>query len=69
LWFNRHIEPPSWLIGDTVMAAGAGGVLFQSSLLTGGANLVLFPKAYANPDSVAVYDPNQSLPKNQDSWA
>jgi RES domain-containing protein len=68
LWFNQHIEPPSWLIGDTVIAAGASGVLFHSSLLTGGTNLVLFPKTYANSDSITVYDPDHSLPKNQDSW-
>lgn len=68
LWFNQHIEPPSWLIGDTIMAAGASGVLFQSSLLKGGINLVLFPKTYTSSDSVVVYDPDRSLPKNQDSW-
>jgi RES domain-containing protein len=68
LWFNQHIEPPSWLIGDTVIAAGASGVLFHSSLLTGGTNLVLFPKTYDNSDSITVYDPDHSLPKNQDSW-
>jgi RES domain-containing protein len=68
LWFNRHIEPPSWLIGETVMAAEASGVLFQSNVLSGGTNLVLFPKAYSDSDSVTVYDPNHNLPKNQDSW-
>lgn len=68
LWFNRHIEPPSWPIGETVMAAGASGVLFHSNVLSGGTNLVLFPKAYSDSDSVDVYDLNHNLPKNQDSW-
>ena len=33
LWFNQHIEPPSWLIGDTVMAAGASRCAFSIKLI------------------------------------
>jgi RES domain-containing protein len=68
LWFNQHIEPPSWLIGDTIMSEGAKGVIFHSSLEPSGTNLVLYPKSYTDLDSIEVYDPNQSLPKNQASW-
>jgi RES domain-containing protein len=68
LWFNQHIEPPSWLIGDAVITAGAKGVIFHSSLEPNGTNLVLYPKSFSDLDSIEVYDPNQSLPKNQDSW-
>lgn len=32
LWFNQRIEPPSWVIGDEVIAAGAKGILFRSCL-------------------------------------
>ncbi len=43
LWFNQRVEPPSWLIGDEVIAAGAKGILFQSRLNVGGTNLTLYP--------------------------
>ena len=69
LWFNQRIEPPSWVIGDAVAAAGAKGILFPSQLSDGGTNLVLYPEALADTDSIVVYDPGQALPKNQDSWA
>lgn len=68
LWFNQRIEPPSWVIGDAVVAGGAKGILFPSQLSDGGTNLVLYPEALADTDSIVVYDPGQALPKNQDSW-
>lgn len=68
LWFNQHIEPPSWVIGDEVIAAGAKGILFPSRL-SGGSNLVLYPETFLATDSLTVFDPGQALPKNQDSWA
>ena len=67
-WFNRHLEPPSWLIADAVIAAGYKGILFKSSLYPSGTNLVLYPRNLMAADTVTVYDPNHSLPKNQDSW-
>jgi RES domain-containing protein len=68
LWFNQGVEPPSWVLGDESRAAGAKGVLFPSKLATGGANLVVFTEQLAANDVLQVYDPAQSLPKNQDSW-
>ncbi len=67
LHFNEGVEPPSWVNGDMVLAAGAKGILFKS-VLNGGTNLVLYTDAMADTDSIVVYDPNHALPKNQDSW-
>lgn len=69
LWFNQHIEPPSWVMGDEVIAAGAKGILFQSHISAAGVNLVVFPDTFIATDSLAVFDPGRALPKNQDSWA
>lgn len=65
--FNEGIEPPTWVIGDQVLAAGGKGILFRS-VITGGTNLALFTDALASTDSITVHDPNHALPKNQDSW-
>jgi len=65
--FNQGIEPPSWVIGDQVLAAGARGILFDSAL-TGGANLVVYTDALTDTNTVTVYDPNKDLPKDQSSW-
>lgn len=69
LWFNQRIEPPSWVIGDEVLAAGAKGILFPSRRPGGGINLVLYPQAFTALDRIEVFDPHHALPKNQDSWA
>jgi hypothetical protein len=49
-----------------VLASGAKGILFNS-ILTRGTNLVLYNDALTPTDSLAVRDPNQALPRNQDS--
>jgi RES domain-containing protein len=67
LYFNDAIEPPSWVIGDQVLASGAKGILFASSI-TGGTNLVLYSQALTAQDTLQAYDPHGALPKNQDSW-
>lgn len=67
LYFNEGIEPPTWIIGDMVLAAGGKGIMF-TSVITGGTNLVLYNDALADSDSIAVHDPNHALPKNQNSW-
>ncbi|MGS0743425.1 RES family NAD+ phosphorylase [Glaciimonas sp. GG7] len=67
LYFNEGIEPPTWVIGDQVLAAGGKGIMFQS-VITGGTNLVLYNDALGASDSIIAYDPNQALPKNQTSW-
>ncbi len=66
-YFNQGLEPPSWVIGDLVIAAGAKGILFNS-VITRGANLVIYTDVLTGADAVNVYDPNNDLPKNQSSW-
>ncbi len=68
LWFNQRVEPPSWVLGDEVLSAGAKGILFASKLAPGGTNLVVFTDALSSEDLLQVYDPTGALPKNQDSW-
>ncbi len=68
LWFNQHVEPPSWVLGDEAMAAGAKGVSFASTLAPAGTNLVVFNDMLGADDRLEVYDPAGALPKNQDSW-
>lgn len=67
MMFNQGISPPSWVIGDQALAAGAKGILFNSTL-TGGANLVIYTDALSGADTIQVYDPDNILPKNQMSW-
>jgi RES domain-containing protein len=67
MYFNEEIEPPSWVIGDQVLAAGAKGIIFRS-ILSGGTNLVLFTDALAADDKLIAHDPCHALPRNQDSW-
>jgi RES domain-containing protein len=67
LWFNDHIEPPSWVLGDEVFAADAKGVLFPSTRRTAGTNLVLYTDNLAVGE-VVPYDPSGALPGNQASW-
>lgn len=65
--FNEAIEPPSWIIGDRVLAAGGKGILFKS-IVTGGMNMVVYTDFLLASDVIAVHDPHHVLPKNQDSW-
>jgi RES domain-containing protein len=67
LHFNQDIEPQSWIMGDQVLAAGVKGILFNSAI-TGDANLVIYTDALTGTDSINAYDPNNALPKNQQSW-
>lgn len=69
LWFNQQLEPPSWVLGDEAIAAGAKGILFASLARPGGTNLVLYTERLGPGDGVTVYDPAQLLPKNQQSWS
>ena len=68
LWFDKRIEPPSWVLGDIAIAAGAKGVLFSSRLPAGGVNLVVYSDQLASNDILKPYDPATLLPKNADSW-
>jgi len=67
LWFSDKIQPPSWVLGDEVVAAGAKGLLFPSTRRPGGTNLVLY-NDNLGPGDVVAYDPAGALPKNQASW-
>ena len=68
LWFNQRVEPPSWVLADEALAAGAKGILFASKLAPGGLNLVVYTEMLAADDTLQLYDPTGALPKNQDSW-
>lgn len=68
LWFDKRIEPPSWKIGDLVMASGAKGILFKSMLQPSGTNLVLFNRTLSGNDVLRVHDPLGALPKTTASW-
>lgn len=68
LWFDRRVEPPSWVLGDEAITAGAKGIAFSSIVAPGGTNLVLFVDTLDSSDTLTVFDPGSALPKNQDSW-
>jgi RES domain-containing protein len=61
LVFNDGIEPPSWVLGDQVLATGAKDILFKS-IITGGTNVVLYNDALTGSDIIDAYDPNHVLP-------
>jgi RES domain-containing protein len=67
-WFGERTEPPSWVLGDEAVAAGAKGILFRSSLTASGVNLALYVDQLDGKDVIEVIDPSGLLPKNQDSW-
>jgi len=66
--FELHIEPPTWVLSDMVLAEDRRGIIFPSMLNSGGVNVVVYPGLLDNDNWVRVLDPNQQLPKNQDSW-
>ncbi|SDR55184.1 RES domain-containing protein [Paraburkholderia fungorum] len=67
-WFNQRIEPPSWIIADEVVTAGAKGSLFRSRLSAEGVNLVMYVDDLTPADRIDVHDPQSSLPRDQSSW-
>jgi len=68
LWFNQRVEPPSWVLADEAIAAGANGILFVSKLEPSGLILVIYNDILTADDTLQVYDPTGALPKNLDSW-
>ena len=68
LWFNRRVEPPSWVLADQARELGAKGMLFPSTLAVGGFNLAIYTDKLDVGDSVQAYDPAGALPKDQASW-
>lgn len=61
LSLNQKIEPPSWVIGDEVIASKAKGILFRSSIHDGGTNLAIYTEMLSKSDSLSPFDPKQSL--------
>jgi len=68
LLFNAHIEPPSWVLADSVISANVKGILFPSTQRAGGINLVVFTDLVGDSDVVAPHDPGGYLPANQSAW-
>jgi RES domain-containing protein len=67
--FDDKVEPSTWVISDMCIAEGYKGILFPSSALSGGPNLVVFNSTLVVADKLVTFDPNGDLPKNQASWA
>ena len=67
LAFLDQVEPPSWVIGDLVRAARHPGILYRSARDPDSICLVLYPEL-ADQFSAPVFDPNELLPRNADSW-
>jgi RES domain-containing protein len=59
--------PPSWVLADGLLAAGAQGLLFPSLRHPGGVNLVVFG-ATLTGEAVKVHDPDRLLPRDASSW-
>lgn len=69
LWFGEGTEPPSWVLGDRAIDAGAKGILFGSVMQGGGVNLVLYTATLGPGDWLEPYDPHGALPRDQSSWS
>lgn len=68
LAFDERIEPPSWVLGDLALDAGAAGILFPSAAHAGGTNLVLFNSSQLPARMLRVHDPDGHLPEDARSW-
>ncbi|MCW2309535.1 RES domain-containing protein [Rhodobium gokarnense] len=67
----RGEMPPSWKIAEALVADGAAGILtpsFANGAKPEHVNLVLWDWAEDGPHRVTVYDPNDRLPNNDQSW-
>lgn len=68
LKFERHIEPPTWVLADMVRAQGHTGIVFPSLTHEGGTNVVVYPDRLVDSNVVAVNDPDHQLPGDRSSW-
>lgn len=68
LKFERHIEPPSWVLSDLVRRKGYTGILFPSQTNDGGTNVVVFSDRIKGTNRIEVNDPLGQLPRDQASW-
>jgi RES domain-containing protein len=79
-WKNqlrRNLRPTTWDIADKLIGLGYVGAVYESVLAqnrppfraTTGNNLVVWKWSTITPNQLVVpLDPDDSLPKNQDSW-
>jgi RES domain-containing protein len=68
LKLEQHIEPPTWVLGDLVLAHGHTGVLFPSQMCDGGVNVVVYLDRLQGANTIEVNDPDHRLPKDPSSW-
>jgi len=66
--FEERRDPPSWVLGDLAVGAGAAGIAFPSAAHPGGINLVLFNSSRLPPRMLRVHDPDGRLPDDARSW-
>jgi len=59
--------PASWLCGDAAVKARHRAIRFPSTRRAGGVNLACYPELLG-PGDMAVYDPNNALPRDSSSW-
>ncbi|MGE4377502.1 MAG: RES family NAD+ phosphorylase, partial [Burkholderiaceae bacterium] len=68
LKLEQHIEPPTWVLGDLVLARGHTGILFPSQVHDGGVNVVVYVDRLQGANTIEVNDPDRRLPQDQSSW-
>lgn len=68
LKFEQHIEPPTWVLSDLVLARGYSGILFPSQVRSEGTNVVVYLDQLQEGDVLEVNDPDHRLPQDQSSW-
>ncbi len=61
--------PPSWILGQFAIRAGAAAIAYPSRADPGRNNLVVYTQYLKKGDQLKVYDPKNLLPKNQLSWS
>lgn len=61
------VEPPSWVLGDMVRAAGYPGIIFPSLASDGGVNIALIADVLSPADVLMVMDDGR-LPRDGRSW-
>jgi RES domain-containing protein len=66
--FIDRVEPPSWVLGDLVMDAGASGLIAPSLADPGGTNLIIYNSTALPRGKLHVHDPNHDLPIDAASW-
>lgn len=60
--FGRRSEPPTWYMGDDVLAAGLDGLIFPSQAHPGGTNLVIYNSSLRRKSELDIFDPDGRLP-------